>query len=149
MSNSLNKVMLIGRLGDDPKLSYTQSNTAFARMRIATSEKYKDQNGDWVEKTEWHTVKAWGRLAEICQQILRKGTQVYVEGALQTSQYEDKDKIKRESTEVKAIQLLVLDSKPQDAPERGIVPAPNQSRKSESPPVFQVNEGNPDDDLPF
>jgi single-strand DNA-binding protein len=148
MIGSLNKVMLIGRLGDDPKLSYTQNNTAFARMRVATNERYKDQNGEWVEKTEWHTVKAWGRLAEVVQQNLRKGMLIYVEGSLTTNSYEDKDKVKRDVVEVKAIFVQALERFERDEAEN----ARNAvvfNRRPDPAPVYQVNELSGDDPLPF
>jgi single-strand DNA-binding protein len=109
--SSLNKVMLIGRLGQDPDVRYTQSNTAVANMSIATSERYKDSNGEQQERTEWHRVVAWGRTAEICQQYLQKGSQVYIEGPLQTRKWEDKDGQERYTTEVKALQMIMLDSR--------------------------------------
>ncbi|MEX2364114.1 MAG: single-stranded DNA-binding protein, partial [Balneolaceae bacterium] len=80
--SSLNKAMLIGNLGQDPEVRYTQSNTAVATLNIATSERYKDSNGEYQEKTEWHRVIAWSRLAEICQQYLKKGSKVYIEGPI-------------------------------------------------------------------
>ncbi|HKK25260.1 MAG TPA: single-stranded DNA-binding protein, partial [Gracilimonas sp.] len=78
--SSLNKAMIIGNLGQDPEVRYTQSNTAVATLNIATSERYKDSNGEYQENTEWHRVVAWGRTAEICQQYLTKGSKVYIEG---------------------------------------------------------------------
>ena len=72
--SSLNKAMIIGRLGQDPDVRYTQSNTAVANLSIATSERYKDNQGEWKERTEWHRVVAWGRTAEICQEYLKKGS---------------------------------------------------------------------------
>jgi single-strand DNA-binding protein len=146
MIGSLNKVMLIGRLGDDPKLSYTQNNTAFCRMRVATNDRYKDQNGEWVEKTEWHTVKAWGRLAEVCSQYMRKGQIVYVEGALSTNVYEDRDKVRREFTEVKAIQVQGLERTEKDSPADAARNAALYKNRPEPAPSFQVNE---DEELPF
>ncbi|HLR31351.1 MAG TPA: single-stranded DNA-binding protein, partial [Fodinibius sp.] len=89
--SSLNKAMIIGRLGRDPEVRYTQSNTAVATLSIATSERYKDKQGELQENTEWHRVVAWDRLAEICQQYLSKGDQVYIEGPIQTRQWEDKE----------------------------------------------------------
>ena len=80
--SSLNKVMLIGRLGQDPEVRYTQSNTAVATLNLATNERYKDSNGEYQDKTEWHRVVAWGRTAEICQQYLTKGSMIYVEGQI-------------------------------------------------------------------
>ena len=82
--SSLNKAMLIGRLGKDPELRYTGNGTAVCNLRIATNESYKDQDGQLVEKTEWHSVVAWSRLAEICGEYLKKGSRVYFEGSLQT-----------------------------------------------------------------
>ena len=104
--------MLIGRLGQDPEVRYTQSNTAVATLNRATSERYKDGNGEYQERTEWHRVVAWGRLAEICQQYLHKGSLIYIEGPLQTRQWEDNPGQKRYTTEVKALQRTMLDSKP-------------------------------------
>ena len=109
--SSLNKAMLIGRLGQDPEVRYTQSNTAVANLSIATSERYKDSTGEWKETTEWHRVVAWGRLAEICQEYLKKGSQVYIEGPIQTRQWEDKEGRTRYTTEIKALTMTMLDSK--------------------------------------
>ena len=109
--SSLNKVMLIGRLGQDPEVRYTQSNTAVATLNLATNERYKDSNGEYQDKTEWHRVVAWGRTAEICQQYLTKGSMIYVEGPLQTREWEDKQGQKRYTTEVKALQMTMLDSR--------------------------------------
>ena len=109
--SSLNKVMLIGRLGQDPEVRYTQSNTAVATLSLATSERYKDGNGEQQERTEWHRVVAWGRLAEICQQYLHKGSLIYVEGPLQTRSWEDNQGQKRYTTEIKALQMTMLDSR--------------------------------------
>lgn len=109
--SSLNKAMIIGRLGQDPEVRYTQSNTAVANMSIATSERYKDSMGEWKERTEWHKVVAWGRTAEICQEYLKKGSQVYIEGPIQTRKWEDKDGQTRYTTEIKALTMTMLDSK--------------------------------------
>lgn len=103
--------MLIGRLGKDPDVRYTQSNTAVANMSIATSERFKDKSGEWKEKTEWHKVVAWGRTAEVCQEYLQKGSQIYIEGSLQTNKWEDKDGNTRYTTEVKTFRMQMLDSK--------------------------------------
>ncbi len=153
--SSLNKVMLIGRLGQDPEVRYTQSNTAVATLNIATSERYKDGNGELQEKTEWHRVVAWGRLAEICQQYLNKGSLVYIEGPLQTRQWEDNQGQKRYTTEVKALQMTMLDSKGSGGgnqgggapsqPEKGS----NQSKPMSSNVELGSNFDDMDDDLPF
>lgn len=143
---NLNKVMLIGRLGSDPEVRYTQSNTAVATLSLATSERYKDANGEWQENTEWHRVVAWGRLAEICQQYTRKGSQIYVEGSLQTRSWEDRDGQKRYTTEIKAQTIQLLDSK--DAG-----PNTSSSRDTQRPEPATSSAQTPfeegDDDLPF
>lgn len=108
MARSVNKALIIGNLGADPELRYTQGGTAVCNMRVATNESYKDNSGELVEKTEWHTVVAWGRLAEICGEYLKKGRQVYFEGSLQTRQWEDKDGQTRYSTEIKAREMMML-----------------------------------------
>lgn len=153
--SSLNKVMLIGRLGQDPEVRYTQSNTAVATLNIATSERYKDGNGEYQEKTEWHRVVAWGRLAEICQQYLHKGSLVYIEGPLQTRQWEDNQGQKRYTTEIKALQMTMLDSKGSGSgPQGGGAPAQAGSGNTQSKPMSSnvelgSNFDDMDDDLPF
>ena len=160
--SSLNKAMLIGNLGQDPEVRYTQSNTAVATLSIATSERYKDSNGEYQEKTEWHRVVAWGRTAEICQQYLTKGSKVYIEGPIQTRQWEDKDGQKRYTTEIKALQLTMLDSRGsgggnqqmgggQPQQNRG---NQNQGNQGNSKPMssnveLDSNFDDMDDDLPF
>lgn len=147
--SSLNKAMIIGRLGQDPEVRYTQSNTAVANLSIATSERYKDSTGEWKENTEWHRVVAWGRLAEICQEYLKKGSQVYVEGPIQTRQWEDREGQTRYTTEIKALTLTMLDSKGsrEESPA-----APSKSDDSQ-PVSSNVNLDEDlddiDDDLPF
>src|SRR5699024_10047296 len=145
--SSLNKAMIIGRLGQDPDVRYTQSNTAVANMSIATSERYKDKQGEWKERTEWHRVVAWGRTAEICQEYLKKGSQVYIEGPIQTNKWEDKDRNTRYTTEIKALTMTMLDSK-------GSGGGNQQQSPSSSQPVssnVDLNENfdDIDDDLPF
>jgi len=138
--SSLNKVQLIGRLGQDPEVRYTKSNTAVATLSLATSEKYKDDSGQYQEKTEWHRVVAWGRVAEICKDYLKKGSLVYLEGSIHTKEWE-KDGVKRYTTEVKAYQMKMLDSKNS-----------NQESKPEEnnqPVEISKNFDDMDDDLPF
>ncbi len=107
----INKVILVGNLGKDPEVKYTQGGTAFANFSIATSERWTDKNGEKQEKTEWHRVVAWGKLAEICGEYMSKGKQVYIEGKLQTRQWEDKDGNTRYTTEVKADNVMLLGRK--------------------------------------
>ncbi|MCK9408445.1 MAG: single-stranded DNA-binding protein [Bacteriovoracaceae bacterium] len=139
MSRSLNKVQLIGNLGKDPELKYTPSGVAVATFSIATSESWKDQDGNQQEKTEWHNIVAWRKLAEICGEYLKKGKKVYLEGKLQTRNYE-KDGIKRYITEIVADQLIMLDG-------GGGKGNSNSGPAAESTPVH--SDAPKDDDLPF
>ncbi len=144
MTEGLNKCMIIGFLGADPEIRYTQQNQAVCKFRVATTESYQNRAGERQERTEWHQVVVWGKQAEIAQKYLAKGRQVYVEGRLQTRSWEDRDGKKRWSTEIVANRFLFLgggsrsDRPPADAPDE---PAP------------AVSEGEPfpadDDDIPF
>lgn len=106
--SSVNKVILIGRLGKDPEMRYTNDNVAVANFPLATSEYYKDRNGERQEATEWHNIVAWRHLAELSEKYLRKGKQVYIEGRLRTRQWDDKDGNKRYSTEIVADTISML-----------------------------------------
>ncbi|GGZ98345.1 single-stranded DNA-binding protein [Ignatzschineria ureiclastica] len=109
MSRGINKVILVGRLGNDPDVRYTASGSAVTTISIATSESWKDRNtGQQQERTEWHRVVFFGRLAEIAGQYLKKGSQVYVEGSLRTSKYTDKQGIERYSTDINATEMQML-----------------------------------------
>ncbi len=108
----LNKATLIGNLGGDPEVRYTQSGTAVANFTIATSERWKDKDGQQQEQTEWHRIVAFARLGEICGEYLSKGSKVYIEGRIQTRSWEDKDGNKRYTTEIVAREMKMLDSKP-------------------------------------
>ena len=112
MAKSLNKVMLIGNLGKDPELRYTTSGVAVATFSLATNETWKDQDGNQQERTEWHNIVAWKKLAEICGEWLKKGKKVYIEGRIQTRSYDDKNTgAKRYITEIVADNMIMLDSK--------------------------------------
>jgi single-strand DNA-binding protein len=111
MAGTVNKVILIGRLGKDPEVKYTQGGTAIARFSLATDEFWKDQNGDRQQRTEWHNIVAWDKLADICGQYLTKGKQVYIEGKLQTRSWEDKEGNKRYTTEIRADNMVMLGSR--------------------------------------
>jgi single-strand DNA-binding protein len=164
MARGINKVILVGNLGADPETRYTTSGSAITSIRIATSESWKDkQTGEQQERTEWHRVKFFGRLAEIAGEYLKKGSQVYVEGKLRTDEYE-KDGIKRYSTDIIADEMQMLGSRggeggggggggggysrdrggERSAPSRGAASAP---RASNPPPAD--NSGFEDDDIPF
>jgi len=110
MARGVNKVILVGNLGADPEMKYTASGTPLCKFRLATSEVFKDRDGNQQERTEWHRVTAWGRLAEICGQYLSKGRQVYVEGSLRTSSWEDQSGNKRFMTEINAREVQFLGS---------------------------------------
>jgi len=110
---SLNKVQLIGNLGKDPEVKYTPQGTPVAKITLATNERYKDKDGQWQDRTEWHNVVLWQRLAEIAGEYLRKGGKVYIEGRLQTRSWEGQDGQKRYRTEVVAGTMLLLDSRQQ------------------------------------
>ncbi len=141
---SVNKVILVGNLGKDPELRYTSSGTAVATFSLATSERYKDRNGEQQEKTEWHNIVTWRNLAEICGKYLHKGKQVYIEGRIQTRSYDDRDGNKRYMTEIVADQMQMLGNKGDDAG-RGRGDDFDQRREPQvSEPPF-----NPDDDIPF
>ncbi|MGM0588707.1 MAG: single-stranded DNA-binding protein [Bacteroidota bacterium] len=154
---SLNKAMIIGRLGADPEVRYTQNNTAVANMNVATSERYKDNMGEWKERTEWHRVVAWGRTAEICNEYLRKGSLVYFEGPIQTRQWEDKDGNTRYTTEIKALRMQMLDSKSDNGSANQSKPAQQGAQqqqaggKQAANSAVDLNETfeDIDDDLPF
>lgn len=112
MARSLNKVMLIGNLGKDPEVRYTPAGVAVANFTIATNESWKDQDGNLQERTEWHTIVAWRKLAEICAEWLKKGQKVYIEGKLQTRNYEDKNTgTKKYVTEIVADNMIMLDGR--------------------------------------
>ena len=151
--SSLNKAMIIGNLGQDPEVRYTQNNTAVATLSIATGERYKDSNGEWQERTEWHRVVAWGRTAEVCQQYLNKGSKVYIEGPIQTRQWEDKDGQKRYTTEIKALRMIMLDSQGGGG-QGGNQSSPQAQNQGNSQPMnsnveLDSNFDDMDDDLPF
>lgn len=109
---SVNKVILVGRLGQDVELKYTPSGTAVANFTLATSETWNDKDGKKQEKVEWHRVVVWGKLAELCNQYLSKGKQAFVEGALQTRSWEGKDGQKRYTTEISARSVQFLGGNP-------------------------------------
>ena len=118
---SLNKAMLIGNLSKDPEVRYTASGQAVANLNLATSEKFKNKAGEWEERTEWHRVTLWGRMAEIAGEYLSKGKTVYIEGRIQTREYE-KDGIKRYTTEIMGEKLQMLSPKGERKPAEGEPP---------------------------
>ena len=111
MSGSVNKVILVGRLGKDPEIKYTPSGAPVAKFTVATDENFKDRAGEQQRRTEWHTIVAWNRLAEICGEYLTKGKQVYIEGSIRSRQWEDQSGNKRTSYEIVAREMKMLGSK--------------------------------------
>jgi single-strand DNA-binding protein len=154
---SVNKVILVGNLGKDPELRYTPAGAAVATFSLATSERYKDKSGEWVDKTEWHNIVAWRNLAEICGKYLHKGKQIYIEGKIQTRSYEDRDGNKRYITEIVADQMQMLgrageenSSAVRSGESRPVRSAPQAA--SQGAPAYEDFADppfNPDDDIPF
>jgi single-strand DNA-binding protein len=142
---SLNKVMIIGRLGHDPELRYTQSNTAVCNFRVATDESWTDrQSGERKESTEWHRIVVWGRQAETCDRYLSKGRMVFVDGSLRTREWEDRDGNRRWTTEIVARRVLFLDSRGDNARAGGSEePPPPSDADAGFDPSFS------DDEIPF
>ncbi len=112
----INKAILVGRLGADPEVRYTPDGAMVTNFRIATDEQWKDKNGEKVQKTEWHRIVTFGKLAEICGKYLVKGKLVYLEGRIQTRAWDDKEGVKRYTTEIVASDMQMLDSKGQQEP---------------------------------
>jgi len=109
---SVNKVILVGRLGKDPEIRATPGGTSVAKFSLATDDRYTDKSGEKQERTEWHNITAWGKLAEICGQYLRKGKLVYIEGSIRTDSWDDKETgQKRYRTEIHANAMQMLDRK--------------------------------------
>ena len=107
----VNKVMLIGRLGADPETRYVPDGTMVVNFTMATDESWKNKAGEKVQKTEWHRIEAWGKLAEICNTYLKKGALVFIEGKIKTQSWEDKDGVKRYTTKIQAASMKMLDTK--------------------------------------
>lgn len=109
MAKSVNKVILIGNLGKDPEVKYTPSGVPVAKFSLATNERFKDKSGEWQDRTEWHNIVAWQRMAEIVGEYVKKGSKIYIEGKLQTSSWEDKQSgEKKYRTEIVANDLVLL-----------------------------------------
>ena len=153
---SLNKVMLLGNLGRDPEVRYTASGKAVATFTVATSFAWKDQDGTDQEKTEWHRVVAWGRLGEICGEYLSKGQKVYIEGRIQSRDWEDQDGNRRTTVEIVANDMIMLSGSgaPQDrGREDARKGAPQGTARKRGPSSAGADERYypppPEDDIPF
>ena len=128
---SVNKAILIGNLTKDPEQRFTASGTAVCNFTVATNEKYKDKSGEWQERAEFHNIVAWAKLAEICAKYLQKGKQVYIEGRIQTRSYDDKNGVKKYTTEIVADQMKMLGSSVSVSRENADIPG--TGRQSEEP----------------
>ena len=156
MAGGVNKVILVGYLGADPDMRYTPSGQGVCELRLATSESWNDKNGQRQERTEWHRIVVWGKRAEICSKYLAKGRQVYVEGRIQTRNYDDKDGNTRYITEIIANDVQFLGGGGRDGAGGG------RGKSDEGPPPPSDGDfggygggggggggGGPDDDIPF
>jgi single-strand DNA-binding protein len=141
MAKSVNKVILVGNVGQDPEVKYTASGVPVAKVSVATNERFKDRNDQWQDRTEWHSVVAWQRLAEIVGECVRKGSKLYVEGKLQTSTWEDKQSgEKKYRTQIVARDIVLLGSRDNGQEEKAEMP----SAESNAEPVAVTDE-----DIPF
>ncbi len=153
MARGINKCIIIGNLGQDPETKYLPSGGAVCNFTVATSESWKDkQTGEQKDKTEWHRIVAFRRLAEICGEYLRKGSKVYIEGKLQTRKWQDKNGADRYTTEIVANEMQMLDSRP-EGPEKYAADEERARQKPKPPPQNQPQgdhqQKNFDDKIPF
>jgi single-strand DNA-binding protein len=145
---SLNKVMLIGNLGRDPEIRFTPDGSQVASFSIATTESWTDKSGNRQEKTEWHNIVAWAKLADLSKRFLQKGRQVYIEGRIRSREWDDRDGNKRRTTEIIASNMVLLGSKPQGGSDYAPVP------QAVSRPAADMDPGPgdnmiTDEDIPF
>jgi single-strand DNA-binding protein len=166
MARGINKVILVGTIGKDPEVRYSQAGAALTTLSVATNESWKDKNGEKQERTEWHRVKFFGRLAEIAGEYLKKGGQVYIEGSLRTEKYTDKQGVEKYSTDIIANEMQMLGGK-SDGADRGERSGAGGERPQRSPGGYggdsasssrggaapaasaRIDEPFPDDDIPF
>ena len=139
--SSVNKALIIGNLGQDPDIKYTQSGSPVANLSVATSERWKDKNtGEQKEQTEWHRVVVFGRLAEIAEQYLKKGSKVFIEGKIQTRDWEDSEGNKKYTTEVVAREMTMLDSR---------ASMDSNASSSDNSAKDAAKDDNSEEDIPF
>ena len=142
MAKSVNKVILVGNVGQDPEVKYTPSGVPVARVSLATNERFKDGNDQWQDRTEWHSIVAWQRLAEIVGEYVRKGTKFYIEGKLKTTSWQDRQSgEKKYRTEIVARDLVLLGSR--ENGQNAAAQAAGDGSNTEPPPAVV------DDDIPF
>jgi single-strand DNA-binding protein len=157
---SVNKVILIGNVGKDPEVRYLDNNLPICKMSLATSEVYKNKAGEKVTTTEWHNVILWRGLAEVAEKYVKKGSQVYIEGRLRTRSYDDKDKVKRYTTEIVADVMQLLGKRQDESAAHGpsanssehpsnYHPQPESEIIPDTPQTQEKQAEDKDDDLPF
>ncbi|MFV0506016.1 MAG: single-stranded DNA-binding protein [Bacteroidales bacterium] len=143
----VNKVILVGNVGQDPEVRHLDNNVSVASFSLATSETYT-KNNEKVTTTEWHNIVAWRALADITEKYIHKGSQLYIEGRLRTRSYDDKDGVKKYRTEIFADTIRLLGKK-EDNNNSGYTAPTNQSHQASEDKTTVYNESNDDDDLPF
>ena len=126
MTKGLNKVMLIGRLGQDPEMRYTPSGRPLTKLQLAVNRSWTDSDGEKKTETEWFNIVTWGKLAEICNQYLTKGQQVYIEGRIQTRRWKDDDGTQHSSVEINAREMIMLDGRPGEDGSNSIESSPSE-----------------------
>ena len=154
MAKSVNKVILLGNLGKDPEIKYTAGGTAVAKFTLATNERFKDKEGNWQDRTEWHNITCWARLAEIASEYLKKGRSVYIEGSLRTDSWDDKQTgQKKYSTYINASDLVLIGGREGGQGGSGGRPqaAAANNEFDQSGPAEEAHAGTQitDDDIPF
>jgi single-strand DNA-binding protein len=141
MARSVNKAIILGNLGQDPELRSTPTGLSVTTLNVATTESFKDKNGEWKDNTEWHRIVVWDKMAEIAHERLKKGSKVYVEGKITNRSYDGKDGVKRYVSEIRASLVIPLDYK---APNRNSDYADESNDED-----IQVSDNNGGDDIPF
>ena len=146
MARGVNKVIIVGNLGNDPEVRYSTSGSAIVTLSVATTEEWKDKDGEKQSRTEWHRCKAFGKLAEICGEYLKKGRQVYIEGSMRTEKYTDKNGVEKYATDIIFNEMQMLGGKGDDGGQRQDSP-----RQQEAPTQRPATSTTPTDDpeIPF
>jgi single-strand DNA-binding protein len=144
MARGINKVILVGNLGDDPETKYSQGGMAVTKVRLATTSVRKDKDGNAQESTQWHRVTFFGKLGEIAGEYLRKGSQVYVEGSIRYDKYTGSDGVEKYSTDIIADEMQMLGGKPDGGSSR-----PQREPRREAPPANRGNDDFEDPGIPF
>ena len=137
----VNKVILLGNVGKDPEVQHLEGGVSVAKFPLATTETYKDKNGNKIDQTEWHNIVAWRGLADVAEKIVKKGSQVYIEGKIRTRAWEDKEKNKRYTTEIVADVITITGRRPENPD--------NQTNNNTSTSTLDTTLATPGEDLPF